>query len=57
MHALPDLEIVVQQMVARFEELVGREHFIERLPAIGHYPQVEAPEAVLRAYQRFLDAV
>lgn len=44
-------------MVQRFEELVGHDHFIERLPRVGHYPQVEAPEAVLAAYQRFLEGV
>jgi pimeloyl-ACP methyl ester carboxylesterase len=44
-------------MVQRFEELIGRDHFIERLPRVGHYPQVEAPDAVLAAYQRFLAGV
>lgn len=44
-------------MVKRFEELVGEKHFIERLPEIGHYPQVEAPERVLSAYRRFLSSV
>ncbi|TQV81303.1 alpha/beta hydrolase [Exilibacterium tricleocarpae] len=41
-------------MVARFEQLVGNNHFIRALPAIGHYPQVEAPEQVLEAYTEFL---
>jgi len=44
-------------MVRRFEELVGSEHFIERLPRVGHYPQVEAPQAVIAAYERFLESV
>ncbi len=46
-----------EHMVQRFEELIGSEHFIERLPAIGHYPQVEAPAQVLDAYGRFLARV
>lgn len=41
-------------MVQRFNEVVSGEHFIHRLPTVGHYPQVEAPEAVLAAYQDFL---
>ena len=36
-------------MVARYRELVGHGLIIE-LPAIGHYPQVEAPERVLEHY-------
>lgn len=44
-------------MVRRFEELVGLQHFIRRLPTVGHYPQVEAPDAVLAAYAEFLDSV
>ena len=41
-------------MVARYREVVSPDHFIVELPEIGHYPQVEAPEAVLDAYFRFL---
>jgi pimeloyl-ACP methyl ester carboxylesterase len=44
-------------MVQRFEEVVGSKHFIHRLPTVGHYPQVEAPEAVLVAYQQFLETL
>lgn len=44
-------------MVQRFEEVVGSGHFIHRLPTVGHYPQVEAPEAVLAAYQQFLETL
>ncbi|WP_243391616.1 alpha/beta fold hydrolase [Pseudohalioglobus lutimaris] len=43
-----------EHMVQRFEQLVGREHFISRLPNIGHYPQLEAPDDVLAAYRGFL---
>tara|TARA_R110002110_G_scaffold413729_1_gene641632 strand:+ start:121771 stop:122664 length:894 start_codon:yes stop_codon:yes gene_type:complete len=43
-----------EHMVQRFEELVGKNHFIRRLPNIGHYPQIESPEAVLAAYQEFI---
>lgn len=44
-------------MVKRFEELVGRNCFIHRLPRVGHYPQTEAPEAVARAYLEFVGGV
>lgn len=46
-----------EHMVQRFEEVIGTDHFIERLPTIGHYPQVEAPQAVLDACLRFLDSL
>ena len=35
-------------MVARYRELVPRPDVVE-LPGVGHYPQLEAPEAVLSA--------
>ncbi len=35
-------------MVARYRELVPKPDVVE-LPAVGHYPQVEAPDAVLAA--------
>ncbi|GAB5413823.1 MAG: alpha/beta hydrolase [Congregibacter sp.] len=41
-------------MVQRFQELIGSDHYIHRLPSVGHYPQVEAPDAVLGAYHQFL---
>lgn len=44
-------------MVRRFEELVGAGHFIRRLPDIGHYPQLEAPEEVQAAYLEFLASI
>lgn len=40
-------------MVARFRQVVGPQHFIRELPGIGHYPQLEAPQAVLGACQQF----
>jgi pimeloyl-ACP methyl ester carboxylesterase len=40
-------------MVARFREVVGTQHFIRELPGIGHYPQLEAPQAVLDACEAF----
>ncbi len=40
-------------MVQRFREVVGSQHFIRELPGIGHYPQVEAPQAVLAEYLEF----
>jgi pimeloyl-ACP methyl ester carboxylesterase len=39
-------------MVARYRELVSNPD-VTLLERIGHYPQVEAPEAVLRAYLAF----
>ena len=44
-------------MVERFIELIGDKYFIERLRRVGHYPQVEAPEAVLSAYASFLSTL
>ena len=44
-------------MVERYREIVSRDHFIAELPAIGHYPQVEAPDAVVEAYLQFLRQV
>lgn len=43
-----------EHMVQRFEELVGNQHFIRRMPGIGHYPQVEAHEKVQDFYGEFL---
>ncbi|MGH8529812.1 MAG: alpha/beta fold hydrolase [Nevskiales bacterium] len=39
-------------MVARYRELVPNPDTV-MLPTIGHYPQVEAPQAVLAAYLEF----
>ena len=44
-------------MVQRFEELVGTDHFIRRLPNIGHYPQVEAPDQVAEGYLEVLETL
>lgn len=44
-------------MVSRYREVVSTDHFIVELPTVGHYPQVEAPDAVLRAYGRFIQTV
>lgn len=46
-----------EHMVKRFEELVGTQHYIQRLPRIGHYPQMEAPREVSAAYLKFLETV
>ncbi len=40
-------------MVARFREVAGAHYFIRELPGIGHYPQLEAPQAVMDACQQF----
>lgn len=42
-------------MAARWRELLGEQGLIE-LPGIGHYPQLEAPSDVLKAYWRLRDA-
>jgi pimeloyl-ACP methyl ester carboxylesterase len=36
------------QMVARYRELVPHADVVE-LPGVGHYPQLEAPDAVVAA--------
>ena len=41
-------------MVARYRELVPRADVVE-LPEVGHYPQVEAPDAVLAAVLEHFD--
>lgn len=41
-------------MVARYRELIGHPDVVS-LPGIGHYPQVEAPQAVLDAFLQFHD--
>ncbi len=40
-------------MVARFRQVVGEQHFIRELAGIGHYPQLEAPQAVFSACEEF----
>ena len=40
-------------MVARYRELVGK-GYVALLDGIGHYPQIEAPDDVLRHYFAFL---
>jgi pimeloyl-ACP methyl ester carboxylesterase len=39
-------------MAQRYGELVPRAD-VTLLPGIGHYPQLEAPAAVLEAYRAF----
>lgn len=43
-------------MVARYKELVPKPDVVS-LPGIGHYPQVEAPQAVADAFLAFVDRV
>lgn len=43
-------------MARRYRELIPNPDVVE-LPGIGHYPQVEAPEAVLRAVMEFHDRI
>ncbi|MDP3856622.1 MAG: alpha/beta hydrolase [Stagnimonas sp.] len=42
-------------MVARYRELIPNPDTVS-LPGIGHYPQVEAPQAVLDAFLQFHDS-
>lgn len=42
-------------MVARYRTVVGKKPVVE-LAGVGHYPQVEAPESVLQAFQKFMAA-
>lgn len=44
-------------MVVRFRELAGEGHFIHEMPAIGHYPQMEAPAETLQAFMAFMDTL
>ncbi len=39
-------------MAERYRQLVPRPDVVE-LPGVGHYPQIEAPDQVLRAYEEF----
>jgi pimeloyl-ACP methyl ester carboxylesterase len=44
-------------MVARYKELECRLDYLAELPLIGHYPQVEAPAAVIKHYQEYLESL
>jgi pimeloyl-ACP methyl ester carboxylesterase len=44
-------------MVDRYLELVGQPKYLARLETIGHYPQVEAPEAVSHHLLKFIEQV
>ena len=50
----PEDPVSGAHMVARYRELVPWPNVVS-LPGIGHYPQVEAPDAVVDAYFEFLD--
>jgi pimeloyl-ACP methyl ester carboxylesterase len=39
-------------MADRYRQLVAQPDVVE-LPGVGHYPQIEAPDQVLRAYEEF----
>jgi len=43
-----------QHLVTRYKELNCRLDYLKELPAIGHYPQVEAPDEVAQATLEFL---
>jgi pimeloyl-ACP methyl ester carboxylesterase len=48
----PDDPVSGAHMVARYRELIPAPDTVS-LPGIGHYPQVEAPSAVLDAFLQF----
>ncbi|MBL8514869.1 MAG: alpha/beta hydrolase [Betaproteobacteria bacterium] len=43
-------------MVARWREVVGKGTIVE-MPEIGHYPQIEAPHAVLMHFRAFMAGI
>jgi pimeloyl-ACP methyl ester carboxylesterase len=47
----PEDPVSGRTLIARYREVMPGAHVVE-LPAIGHYPQVEAPAAVLEAMSR-----
>lgn len=52
----PEDPVSGAHMAARYRELVRRADVVS-LPGIGHYPQVEAPDAVVEALIAFIDKV
>jgi len=52
----PEDPVSGAHMVQRYRELVSNPDVVS-LPGIGHYPQTEAPEQVLRAFFEFQDAL
>ena len=46
-----------KHMVARYQQLAVRLDYLVELKEVGHYPQVEAPQQVVKAYQAFLAAI
>jgi len=44
-------------LVVRYKELKCRLDYLKELPNIGHYPHVEDPKAVFKAYSVFLDSL
>jgi len=44
-------------MIAHYKSIVRQPEFLVELPNIGHYPQVEAPETVAKAYLKFLESL
>ena len=44
-------------MIARYKQIIGEPDFLAELPAIGHYPQTEAPNDVLDHCLKFLGGI
>ena len=44
-------------MIDRYLEIINTPNYLARLVGIGHYPQVEAPDEVLKHYLTFLEGL
>ncbi len=44
-----------RHMIAHYKTIISNPHYLAELPGIGHYPQVEAPDAVASHYLAFLE--
>ena len=42
-------------MVAHYRDIVGEPDYLKELSNIGHYPQVEDPQNVVKYYLEFLE--
>ncbi len=44
-------------MIAYYTNIIGEPDYLKQLKEIGHYPQVEAPEEVIKFYLEFLSLI
>ena len=42
-------------MVAHYRDIIGEPDYLKELSDIGHYPQVEDPQNVVKYYLEFLE--